>query len=349
MTPWSKNELGKLSQFLGKAQANGVSDIHINPADRHYSIRVRHHGRITVTQELSQEAGRSLVQRIKAQAQLNLAESRCAQDGRIAAHPPEHREVRVACHPTLYGENIVIRLFAPQSLRRIAQLGVGPETQRRLLSGIETEEGLILVCGPTGAGKTSTLHALLSEIGSEHSNVMTLEDPVEIVMAGALQTDLSQLPKMDFANGLRSLLRQDPDIILVGEIRDSETALLAVEAAMTGHLVLASLHAADKAGALARLEMLGLAPERVIPQLRNLICQRLVSVKARNLRLPIMQIWTPGGSSQSSKPSAATPANVWHFEDCLSESIAHGLMAASDRPAWLPFSKDLLQKSHNDE
>ncbi len=327
MTFWNVHELSRLNLFLGKAQRDGVSDIHINPAAGHYNIRVRINGVMNAMQRETPESGRALVQRIKAQAQMNLAETRCAQDGRIAAHPPDHREVRVACHPTLHGENIVIRLFAPQSLRKVEQLGVGPETRRRLLCGLETEEGLILVCGPTGAGKTSTLHALLSEIGSVGCNVMTLEDPVEIVMAGALQTDLSQLPKMDFANGLRSLLRQDPDIILVGEIRDSDTAQLAIEAAMTGHLVLASLHAADKSGAMARLDMLGLPPSRVTPHLRNLICQRLVNSSASGRRVPIMQIWT----------AATDPLGtlVWQFEDCLTEAINNSLLTPEDRPSWI--------------
>lgn len=327
MTPWSRSELSRLNAFLGKAQAEGISDIHINPAANHYSVRVRKNGHIAHIQDLSTEAGKTLAQRIKAQSQMNLAESRCPQDGRIAAHPPDHREVRVACHPTLHGENIVIRLFAPQSLRRVNQLGVGPQTQDRLMAGIDTDEGLILVCGPTGAGKTSTLHALLSEIGSVDCNVMTLEDPVEIALAGALQSDLSQLPKMDFAGGLRSLLRQDPDIILVGEIRDAETAQLAMEAAMTGHLVLASLHAADRQGALARLDMLGLSAQRVVPHLRNLICQRLVNAQHSGRRIPVMQIWTPHLDRET--------GDIWDFEDCLSEAIASGLLQASDRPNWL--------------
>lgn len=344
MIQWTPTEISRLPQFLGKAQALGISDIHINPTAQAYRLRVRHMGLMCNCQTVSQETGRALVQRIKAQAQLNLAETRCPQDGRIEAHKPLHREVRVASHPTLHGENLVIRLFAPQQLRQLDQLGIGPETQRRLSLGLETEEGLILVCGPTGAGKTSTLHALLHQTGSTESNLMTLEDPVEITLEGALQTDLSQLPKLDFAGGLKSLLRQDPDVMLVGEIRDRETAELAIEAAMTGHLVMASLHAADTTGALTRLDTLGIHPNRILPHLRNLICQRLIRTQQGNKRVAMMQIWTPHLAA-TAVPEAVgdahevsiqiRPPALWRFSDCLNEALQHGLIEATDRPSWL--------------
>lgn len=340
---WKVQELQKLHLFFGKAQKLGISDIHINPAIDHIQLRIRQHGRMTCCQTLQPDEGRALTQRIKAQAQMNLAESRCPQDGRIPAHWPDHREVRVACHPTLYGENLVIRLFAQQQSRRIGELGVGPHTLHRLMSGLETEEGLILVCGPTGAGKTSTLHAMLNQIGAISSNVMTLEDPVEITLEGALQTDLSQLPKMDFAQGLRSLLRQDPDVVLVGEIRDRETAELAIEAAMTGHLVLASLHAADAQGALSRLDMLGLAPRRVLPHLRNLVCQRLIHRHSDGRRIPLMQIWTPNGSGPGRSGSTPitgevppmSPPDLWDFSACFQEALQMELLYPEDCPVWI--------------
>jgi type II secretory ATPase GspE/PulE/Tfp pilus assembly ATPase PilB-like protein len=346
MMQWDTGELQRLSLFLAKAQAGDISDIHISPGAGHVGIKVRQSGQLQQCQILDSDTGRALIQRVKAQANMNIAETRIAQDGRLPAQAPLHREVRVATHPTLHGENMVLRLFSQQALRTVDQLGVGPETHRRLLGGLDAEEGLILVCGPTGAGKTTTLHALLNELKPARCNMMTLEDPVEILLAGAMQTDLSQLPKMDFALGLKSLLRQDPDVILVGEIRDRETAELAIEAAMTGHLVLASLHAADTLGALARLELLGVTPRRAMPHIRNLICQRLAfhAVAATKHRVPLMQIWCPDQSSNQQRhrwhsltelADHVCGPSLWSFAQSAAEACASGLILHHELPVWL--------------
>jgi type II secretory ATPase GspE/PulE/Tfp pilus assembly ATPase PilB-like protein len=170
---------------------------------------------------------------------------------------------------------MVLRLLYAQERRTLAELGLHPAVESRLRQLVQPEHGLTLVVGATGSGKTTTLHALLAELGSHAGCIATLEDPVEIVCPGALQTDLSQLPQLDFAQGLRSLMRQDPDTLLIGEVRDAETAHLMVHAALTGHRVLASLHAPDCLGALYRLLELGVNWLSLLNGLNGLVAQRL--------------------------------------------------------------------------
>ncbi|MCE2680112.1 MAG: Flp pilus assembly complex ATPase component TadA [Burkholderiales bacterium] len=353
MITWTDTELQRVPLFVGKAQSAKVSDVHISAQSDGCTIKVRLNGKLHVCQTLDFETGRSLTQRIKAHANLNVAETRTPQDGQLSAAPPLHHEVRIATHPSIYGENMVLRLYAKQDLKSVSQLGIGPTTTERLLEGLTGQEGIVLVCGPTGAGKTTTLHALLNYLDPIQQNTMTLEDPVEILLPGAIQTDLAKLPRMNFAQGLRSLLRQDPDILMVGEIRDHETAQLAIEAAMTGHLVLASLHASDVLGAMARLELLGLPLGHLLPHVRNVICQRLIlrelhtqvpSSANKNKQIPLMQIWNPlrhsaqaryGWSKLSDLARELNLNPPWQFSDSANEACELGLLQKPDIAEWI--------------
>jgi general secretion pathway protein E len=232
-----------------------ASDFHLSPSATHYSVRMRCNGVLGKATPLPTETGRALLQAFKASAKMNIAETRRPQDARLSQ---DNVEMRLATHPTLHGENLVIRFLTLHHRRSLNELGLIPRVLNTLQTMTSPSHGLTLVAGPTGSGKTTTLHAMLNALGNCAGRIATLEDPVEIIHPEAAQTDLSRLPHLDFASGLRSLMRQDPDTILVGEVRDEETAALTLNAALTGHRVFASIHAPDCAGALCRLVELGL-------------------------------------------------------------------------------------------
>lgn len=313
MTMWPPRVFDDLTQLIAAATKLDASDIHFCAHRTHYRVRCRIHGELTEVGSLNIEDGRSCLQRIKAQAGMNIAETRQPQDGRLSLQGAQGssqtidriNDVRVATHPTLHGENLVMRLLRQVDGLALESLGFGEHTLQRLHSVLNQTHGITLVAGPTGAGKTTTLHALLRALGNDIGKVMTLEDPVEIEWEHAAQTDLSRLVKIDFPSGLRSILRQDPDVILIGEIRDQETAKLALQAAMTGHLVFASVHAYDVLGTVARLSDLGIAPTQLLPHLNAIIAQRLIqnpstaaqTNEASNLtqkRVPVAEIWNAG-------------------------------------------------------
>lgn len=259
--------------LLQAAQILGCSDVHFNPQGETLLVTVRLHGQLHTLCTLDSKRGKTLIQTLKAVGKMNIAETRHPQDARLNAG---QFECRLATHPSMHGEALVARLPGLQNSRSLGSLGFDQTTAHVLFELISPNQGLTLVCGATGSGKTTTLHALLNELGSEGGRVATLEDPVEIVHPGALQTDLSMLAHLSFASGLRSLLRQDPDTLLIGEIRDPETALLALQAALTGHRVLASLHAPDVFGALGRLLELGIQLPALLNSLNGVLVQRLV-------------------------------------------------------------------------
>ncbi|HEX4916467.1 MAG TPA: ATPase, T2SS/T4P/T4SS family [Limnobacter sp.] len=266
-----------------------TSDLHLTPEHDHYSVRIRCHGHILPCKPLRTDQGRSLVQTFKAAGKMNIAESRRPQDGRISL---PQAELRLACHPSLHGENMVIRLLTRQQHWPLESLGFCAAVQADIEQMLQPSSGLVLVAGPTGSGKTTTLHAMLGALGNKAGRIATLEDPVEIVNPDALQTDLSRLPHLDFAGGLRSLMRQDPDTILVGEIRDKATAELTLHAALTGHRVLASIHAADCLGTLCRLSELAVSLPSLMNCLNGITAQRLLpSAPGQNRRLQAQSVW----------------------------------------------------------
>ncbi|MCX8003765.1 MAG: ATPase, T2SS/T4P/T4SS family [Burkholderiaceae bacterium] len=274
--------------LLTEAVVAGASDIHFEPESSFVRVRYRIDGVLRQVRALHKRHWPAIAVRLKILATMNIAESRAAQDGHIG-RVLAGREVsfRAAVHPTVHGENIVLRVLdRKRGIVPLDKLGLR-ETQLALLRRmLQRPEGILLVTGPTGSGKTTTLYSLLMDRSHEGVNVMTLEDPVEYVLPLIRQTAISDAVRMSFADGVRSLMRQDPDIILLGEIRDQDTAEMALRAAMTGHQVFATLHANSALRAIPRLLDLGVAPEVLAGNVIGVVGQRLVRRLCEHCRQP---------------------------------------------------------------
>lgn len=266
-----------VNQIIAQGIDLGASDIHIGPDEYDLHLRYRVDGTLQSLKGPSIDVHKGLVQRLKVMANLDLTVSRKPQDGKIRfTHNGRSVDIRLSLIPTVAGENVVMRLLASSgAIRGLEELGFPAEETAYFESAIEQPHGMILVTGPTGSGKTTTLYTALKRLNTAERNIMTIEDPVEVRMPLIRQVQVSNESGMTFASSLRSILRQDPDVIFVGEIRDEETARISVQAALTGHLVLSSLHTNDAAGALPRLRDLGVPSFAVNAALLNVIAQRL--------------------------------------------------------------------------
>src|SRR5262245_39797098 len=254
-----------------------ASDIHIEPGRNGTRVRYRVDGLLRESLEIPRWLHDNLVVRIKVLARLDISERRIPQDGHITAEESKGLDIRVSVLPTRWGEKIVIRLLRQgRSLMSLAQLGFQTATEERLHALIRRPQGMLLTVGPTGSGKTTTLYACINEIRQEPLNIVTIEDPIEYEVDGINQVPVNEKAGLTFSKALRSILRQDPDVILVGEIRDADTAQTALHAALTGHLVLSTLHATDSISALLRLSELGAARDVMASALIGVIAQRLV-------------------------------------------------------------------------
>lgn len=255
-----------------------ASDIHIEPGEKYVVVRNRIDGVLYETKRANKGYHASIVARVKIMAGLNIAEKRLPQDGRIRRKiAGRDIDMRVATIPTARGERVTIRLLDRTAvLLDLSQLGFGPDHLMLMDDMIHRPHGIMLVTGPTGSGKTTTLYAALSQINSSDKNILTVEDPVEYQLEGISQTQVNPKIDLTFANGLRSFLRHDPDIIMVGEIRDAETAEIAIQASLTGHLVFSTVHTNDAAGGITRLVEMGVEPFLVASSLLGLLAQRLV-------------------------------------------------------------------------
>ena len=267
-----------VNQLLASAIEKGASDIHIGPDDAQLNIRLRIDGSLQPQQGPGLAAHSGIVQRLKVMANLDLTQTRRPQDGKFRfTHAGRSVDVRASFIPTVCGENVVLRLLTSAgNIKGFSELGINPQMAARFESLLDQPNGMVLVTGPTGSGKTTTLYTALKRMNTPDVNVMTVEDPVEIRMPLIRQIQTNAEIGMTFAGALRSILRQDPDIVLVGEIRDEETARIAVQAALTGHMVLSSLHTNDAAGALPRLADLGVPAFAVNAALLGVLAQRLV-------------------------------------------------------------------------
>ncbi len=264
--------------LLVRAISMRASDVHIEPYQRKVRVRVRIDGLLQEVMVIPKDLQLPLTSRIKLMAGLDIAERRAPQDGRctLVANQGEF-DFRVSTYPSVYGETLVIRILDKNvAMINLSKLGIHTAAHKALISKLEEPQGLILVTGPTGSGKTTTLYASLHHLNSIYRNIITIEDPVEYQMEGITQGNLNVRAGVTFAAGLRSMLRQDPDVILVGEIRDGETASIATEAALTGHLVLSSLHANDASSAITRLLDMGIEPFLLGGSVSCSIAQRLV-------------------------------------------------------------------------
>lgn len=267
-----------VNQILAQAVERGASDVHINPDEHALHLRFRIDGHLQAQQGPPLSAHGGIVQRIKVMAGLDLTQTRRPQDGKFRhAHGDRQVDVRVSILPTVSGENVVMRLLSSAAqIKGFAELGLLPADVRAVEGLLGHPNGMVLVTGPTGSGKTTTLYTALKKLNTPDVNVMTIEDPVEIRVPMIRQVQANAEIGLTFAGALRSMLRQDPDVVLVGEIRDEETAKIAVQAALTGHLVLSSLHTNDACGAIPRLIDLGCPGFAINAALLGAIAQRLV-------------------------------------------------------------------------
>ncbi len=276
-----------VNMVIMQAIREKASDIHFEPDREILRIRYRVDGLMRMVFSPPRSMHPGVTSLIKIMSNLDIAVKRTPQDGRIGLDI-EGREVdaRVATIPTIYGEKIVMRLLYKRSILSLDQLGLSPETRAKFQALITQSSGCFLVTGPTGSGKTTTLYAALSYINTEEKNIVTIEDPVEYHLRMVNQVPVHPKAGVTFANGLRSILRQDPDVIMVGEIRDQETAAIAIQAALTGHLVLSTLHTTDSVGAIARLIQMGIEPFLIAASLRGILAQRLVRRVCQGCRVP---------------------------------------------------------------
>jgi type IV pilus assembly protein PilB len=267
-----------INLILEYAARERASDVHIEPMDDSVRVRLRTDGALHQVMTLPAEMGPPLLSRIKVMSNLNIIERRRPQDGTFAAEVLGNDiDVRVATSPTVFGEMAVLRVLDKnKSLHELSKLGMPAETEAAYRELIRTPYGLVVCAGPTGAGKTTTLYATLAAVNHDAIKVATIEDPVEYVIPTISQIQINEPAGLTFANGLRSILRQDPDTILVGEIRDVETARIAVQAALTGHFVMSSLHATDASAALHRFLDMGIEPFLLASSLTGVVGQRLV-------------------------------------------------------------------------
>ncbi len=310
-----------VNSLLFRAVKERASDIHINPEEKDITVRYRIDGVLREVIRPPKRYQASIASRIKIMGGLNIAEKRLPQDGRIRIKlAGKDVDIRLSTVPTAYGERIVMRLLDKSNvILDLAELGF-EDWQLKIMDGLVTRShGIVLVTGPTGSGKTTTLYAALAKINSPDLNILTIEDPVEIPLRGVGQVQVNPKIELTFANGLRSFLRQDPDVIMVGEIRDLETAEIAIQASLTGHLVLSTVHTNDAAGAITRLVDMGVQPFLVASSLVGVLAQRLVRVlcpECKKPYVPTREERDQVGLSDEIWRKAGNPKVVYKAQGC---------------------------------
>ncbi len=306
------------NRMLIQAIRNRASDLHLCPQEGHLALRHRIDGVLRDIEFLPLDVLPALVSRIKVLADLDITEKRTPQDGRIEASVGQSTfDLRVSIVPSYYGEKVVIRILARQNALALDQLGFSDADLELVHSLLGQAHGVVVATGPTGSGKTATLHAALSHVNTRQISVITIEDPIEYLLHGATQINVQPNIGLTFAQILRSVLRQDPDIIMVGEVRDEETAVLAIRAALTGHLVLTTTHTNDAFGAATRLRNLGVAPHLLASSLRGVIAQRLLRTICPDCR----ETYKPSGPEidmlRGERPRKGTLSRGAGCDECL--------------------------------
>lgn len=288
MDPISGDAVAIVNELVRLAVSQRASDIHLEPKHDMLHVRLRIDGALVDVQPIANVVAPNVVSRVKVLARMDIAERRLPQDGQIAIEVDQTRRVhiRASTFPASQGEKVVLRILSSQQIIPFDQLGVEDSMQRALRDAVQRPQGFVVTSGPTGAGKTSTLYALMQLIDPTEVNVMTLEDPIEVELYGLTQGQVNVRTGFTFATGLRAILRQDPDVILVGEMRDSETAGIAMQAALTGHLVFSTLHTSDTVETIVRLVDLGVEPWIVANALSVVLAQRLVRVACPHCKRP---------------------------------------------------------------
>ncbi len=277
-----------VNELVRLAVSQRASDIHLEPKHDMMQVRLRIDGSLVDVQPIALTVALNVISRVKVLAKMDIAERRMPQDGQIAIDLDGGKRVhlRASSFPASQGEKVVLRILSSQQILAFEQLGMDDAAQARMREVVARPQGFVVTCGPTGAGKTSTLYALLQQIDPRAVNVVTLEDPIEVEVYGVTQGQVNVRAGFTFATGLRAILRQDPDVILVGEMRDAETAGIAMQAALTGHLVLSTLHTSDAVETIVRLVDLGIEPWIVANALSAVLAQRLVRVVCPHCRRP---------------------------------------------------------------
>ena len=293
--------------LLSDAVQRGASDIHFEPEAGFLRVRYRIDGVLRQVRSLHRDYWSAIAVRLKVMCGMNIAETRAPQDGRMTLSVSGHDiDYRVSSLPTAHGENIVLRVLdRSRGIVALDELGMSPHALAELRRMMERPEGVILVTGPTGSGKTTTLYSILAHLDREAINIMTLEDPVEYPMNRIRQTSVNEAVKLDFANGVRSLMRQDPDIILVGEIRDADTAAMTFRAAMTGHQVYSTLHTNSAVGAIPRLLDIGVTPGVLAGNIIGIVAQRLVRRLCPECRKPAAVAATVVAAAAQDNPAGS--------------------------------------------
>ncbi len=266
-----------VNQIIAQAAEQGTSDIHFEPEDGAMRVRFRIDGVLVETMTVPRRMVSGVVSRLKIMSDLDIAERRLPQDGRVGLNlDGRHIDLRVVTLPSVHGENIVIRILDKSNVQfDFEKLGMGDEDAARFTKAFHQAYGAVLVTGPTGSGKSTSLYAAVGELNTPEKNIITIEDPVEYQLEGITQVQVNKKAGLTFANGLRAMMRADPDIIMVGEIRDAETAKIAIEAALTGHLVLSTLHTNDAPTSITRLVEMGIEPFLVASAVDCVVAQRL--------------------------------------------------------------------------
>ncbi len=345
------------NMIIGDAISQDASDIHIETKEKAVVVRYRVDGILRNILEIPKSVHSSLVSRIKILSNLNIAESRKPQDGKAkVVHNGADIDLRISVLPTNYGEKVVIRILDSRKASiSFPKLGLSGQRLRLLESCFSRTQGLILVTGPTGSGKTTTLYAAINRIRNTANNILTIEDPIEYLMDGINQVQVNEKSGITFASALRSFLRQDPDVILVGEIRDQETAEIAIQAALTGHLVLSTLHTNDSLGAITRLADMGVDVYKIASSLEAIIAQRLIRTLCPDCKLrtepdeverKLIPLWETYGIEPNFYHSNGCPAcgftgykgrvgvyEILHLDERLKDMIAAGVSMYSIRNA----------------
>jgi len=274
--------------ILSQAVKDGASDIHLEPTREAVRVRNRVDGILQESMTMPRKVQAALVSRMKIMASMDISEKRAPQDGRISLTIDGKRwDFRVSTLPSAFGEKIVLRILDQSTISiGLHRLGILPKTMELFENVIQATYGIILVTGPTGSGKSTTLYSVLSKINSPEKNILTIEDPVEYELPGLTQVGVNPRAGLTFAAGLKCMLRQDPDVIMLGEIRDEETGTIAVEAALTGHLVLSTLHTNDAPGAVTSLLDMGVEPFLISSSVIGVLAQRLVRVICNKCKIP---------------------------------------------------------------
>ncbi|MDO9600446.1 MAG: type II secretion system ATPase GspE [Azoarcus sp.] len=302
-----------INALLTQAVRDGASDVHIEPYERYSVVRFRRDGVLHDAARPHRGLHAAMASRIKIMASLDISEKRLPQDGRISLRLAGRQvDVRVSSLPTAHGERLVLRLLDKGAARLgLESIGMADDTRARFSALLNQPHGIVLVTGPTGSGKSTTLYAALQGMDASRLNIVTVEDPVEFDLPGVGQTQVNPRIELDFARALRAILRQDPDVIMIGEIRDLETAQIAVQASLTGHLVLATLHTNDAASAVTRLVDMGVEPFLLASTLRGVLAQRLLRRLCPHCRRP-----HPVGNTERALFGAQIAGQAWTAGEC---------------------------------